>query len=32
VYYGVYIAAVLAFFVLWVRATGQRLAVMVRRR
>jgi hypothetical protein len=32
VYYGVYIAAVLVFFVLWARATGQRLAVMVRRR
>jgi len=30
VYYGVHIAAVLAFFVLWARATGQRLAVMVR--
>jgi hypothetical protein len=30
--YGVYIAAVLVFFVLWARATGQRLAVMVRRR
>ena len=31
-YYGIYIAAVLGFFVLWARATGQRLDVMVRRR
>ena len=31
-YYGVYIAAVLVFFVLWARTTGQRLDVMVRRR
>src|SRR5689334_11403899 len=30
-YYGIYIAAVLAFFVLWARATGRRLDVMVRR-
>ena len=32
VYYGIYIAAVLVFFVLWVKTTGQRLDVMVRRR
>jgi hypothetical protein len=31
-YYAVYIAAVLAFFVLWARMTGQRLGSMVRRR
>jgi hypothetical protein len=31
-YYAVYIAAVLVFFVLWARATGQRLDVMLRRR
>jgi hypothetical protein len=31
-YYGIYIAAVLVFFVLWARATGQRLGVMVRLR
>jgi hypothetical protein len=31
-YYGVYIGSVLVFFVLWARTTGQRLAVMVRRR
>jgi hypothetical protein len=31
-YYGVYIAAVLVFFVLWARTTGRRLDVMVRRR
>lgn len=31
-YYGVYIGAVLAFFVLWARATGQDLSAMVRRR
>jgi len=31
-YYGIYVAAVLVFFVLWARATGQRLNVMVRRR
>jgi hypothetical protein len=30
-YYGIYAAAVLAFFVLWARATGQRLDVMIRR-
>jgi hypothetical protein len=32
VYYGVYIASVLAFFGTWARATGQRIGVMVRRR
>lgn len=31
-YYGVYVAVVLVFVVLWARATGQRLEVMVRRR
>jgi hypothetical protein len=31
-YYGIYIGAVLAFFVLWARATGQRIDVMVRHR
>jgi len=31
-YYGVYIASVLALFVLWARTTGQRLDVMLRRR
>jgi hypothetical protein len=31
-YYGVYIASVLLFFVAWARATGQRLDLMVRRR
>ena len=31
-YYGIYIVAVGGFFVLWARATGQRLGVMVRRR
>jgi hypothetical protein len=31
-YYGVYVATVLVFFVLWARGTGQRLDVMVRRR
>lgn len=31
-YYGVYIAVVLVFFVLWARTTGQRLDVMMRRR
>jgi hypothetical protein len=31
-YYAVYIASVLVFFMLWARATGQRLGVMVRRR
>jgi hypothetical protein len=31
-YYGIYIAAVVAVFVLWARATGQRLGVMLRRR
>ena len=31
-YYGVYIAAVLGFFVLWTRTTGRRIDVMVRRR
>ena len=31
-YYGIYIVAVLAFFVLWARTTGQRLDVMLRRR
>jgi hypothetical protein len=31
-YYGIYIAAVLVFFVLWARTTGQRLGAMVRRR
>jgi hypothetical protein len=31
-YYGIYAAAVLALFVLWARATGQRLDVMIRRR
>ena len=31
-YYGIYIVAVLVFFVLWARATGQRLDLMVRRR
>src|SRR5215211_1693391 len=30
-YYGIYAAAVLVFFVLWARATGQRLDVMIRR-
>ena len=32
VYYGIYVAAVLGFFVLWARATGQRFEVMLRRR
>jgi hypothetical protein len=31
-YYGIYIASVLALFVLWARTTGQRLDVMLRRR
>jgi hypothetical protein len=31
-YYGIYIASVLVFFVAWSRATGQRLDLMVRRR
>src|SRR6476469_780185 len=31
-YYGVYIVAVLVFFVAWARTTGRRLDVMVRRR
>ncbi|MFR9806890.1 hypothetical protein ACL02T_32040 [Pseudonocardia sp. RS010] len=31
-YYGVYLATALGFFVLWARRTGQRLDVMVRRR
>ena len=31
-YYGIYIGAVLVFFGLWARATGQRLDLMVRRR
>jgi len=31
-YYGIYIATVLALFVLWARTTGQRLDVMLRRR
>jgi hypothetical protein len=30
--YGIYLAVVLVFFVLWARATGQRLGSMVRRR
>lgn len=30
-YYGIYTAAVLVFFVLWARAAGQRLDVMIRR-
>jgi hypothetical protein len=31
-YYGIYIAAVLVFFVAWARATGQQLGAMLRRR
>ena len=31
-YYGIYLVAVLALFVLWARTTGQRLDVMLRRR
>jgi hypothetical protein len=31
-YYGIYAAALLLFFVLWARATGERLNVMARRR
>src|SRR5690242_14718546 len=31
-YYGIYIASVLAVFVAWARATGQRLDLIVRRR
>ncbi len=32
IYYGIYIAFVAVFFVLWARTTGQSLAAMVRRR
>jgi hypothetical protein len=32
VYYGIYIATVVVFFVLWARATGHRLDILLRRR